>query len=116
MVQHQPSINPNMIGGVMSHHNQHHHIDTSGMIGWNMMQWIDPASVTASGLIDSNSDRVMHPTRGRSPGAHPHFHPYKTGNNLPYPTKDRVPPLEYHQYPGVMHGNLLQPPDIQWRK
>jgi len=117
MVQHQPS-SINSGGGMSNQH--HHHIDstTTGIIGWNMtMPWMDQTTNVASNLMDSNVDRVMHPTRGRSPGAHPHFHPYKTGGTtLPYPSKDRVPPLEYHQYPGVIHGNLLQPPDVQWRK
>lgn len=99
------------------------------MMGWGlgMSPWLD------SGMMDaSHPERVMHSTRGRSPGAHPHqhFHPYRPGGSpgqmspgVPYPHRhtstERIP-LDYQlHYPGVMPGaaaNLLQPPDAQWRK
>lgn len=100
------------------------------MMGWAPLggaPWL-----VESGVMDpAHTERVMHSSRGRSPGAHPHqhFHPYRAAGSpgqmsptVPYPhrhaSNERIP-LDYHpHYPGVMAGaaNLLQPPDAQWRK
>uniref|UniRef100_A0A914UIA9 Transducer of regulated CREB activity N-terminal domain-containing protein n=1 Tax=Plectus sambesii TaxID=2011161 RepID=A0A914UIA9_9BILA len=121
---HQPGHHAGVMQGMAPGQND------PSMMGWGPLgvsPWMDP------GMMDPNHDgRVMHSTRGRSPGAHPHqhFHPYRAAGSptqmspgVAYPhrhtSQERIP-MDYHlHYPGVMPGqaaNLLQPPDAQWRK